>query len=77
MRNKETQQCLDSMGRKAGEKVGLLSCHGMGGNQVVMLGLHHKHRVDKYLDTLLANQSISDGEATNHCQKVRSQDCSS
>ena len=34
IRNKETQQCLDSMGRKAGEKIGLLACHGMGGNQV-------------------------------------------
>ena len=33
IRNKETQQCLDSMGRKAGEKLGLLACHGMGGNQ--------------------------------------------
>ena len=24
----------------------------------------HRHRIDKYLDTLLANQPISDGEAT-------------
>jgi len=31
---------------------------------------HHRHRVDKYLDTLLANQPISGGEATDHCQKV-------
>ena len=34
IRNKETSQCLDSMGRKAGEKVGMVGCHGMGGNQV-------------------------------------------
>jgi len=34
----------------------------------------HRHRIDKYLDTLLANQPISDGEATDHCQKVTSQD---
>ena len=34
----------------------------------------HRHRIDKYLDTLLANQPISDGEATNHCQKITSQD---
>ena len=34
MRNKETAQCLDSMGRKAGEKVGMVGCHNMGGNQV-------------------------------------------
>jgi len=31
-------------------------------------------RIDKYLDTLLANQSISDGEATDHCQKGALQD---
>lgn len=34
VRNKLTAQCLDSMGRKSGEKVGLVGCHGMGGNQV-------------------------------------------
>jgi len=35
---------------------------------------NHRHRVDKYLDTLLANQPISDGEATDHCQKGAPQD---
>ena len=35
---------------------------------------NHGHRIDKYLDTLLANQTISDSEATDHCQKVTSQD---
>ena len=39
MRNKETGLCLDSMGRKQGEKVGMVSCHGMGGNQVSVLPL--------------------------------------
>lgn len=34
IKNKETGACLDSMGRKSGEKVGLVHCHGMGGNQV-------------------------------------------
>lgn len=34
IRNKETGHCVDSMGRKSGEKVGLVNCHGMGGNQV-------------------------------------------
>lgn len=34
IRNKETSQCLDTMGRKASEKVGMVACHGMGGNQV-------------------------------------------
>ena len=38
-------------------------------------GVHtHRHRTDKYLDTLIANQPISDGEATNHCQKGAPQD---
>jgi len=31
----------------------------------------HRHRIDKYLDTLLANQPISDGEATDRCQNSR------
>ncbi|XP_025093497.1 polypeptide N-acetylgalactosaminyltransferase 13-like isoform X2 [Pomacea canaliculata] len=34
IRNKETNQCVDTMGRKSGEKVGLVMCHGQGGNQV-------------------------------------------
>nr|BAC29981.1 unnamed protein product [Mus musculus] len=34
IRNVETNQCLDNMGRKENEKVGIFNCHGMGGNQV-------------------------------------------
>jgi len=34
----------------------------------------HIHRIDKYLVTLLANQPISDGEATDRCQKFAPQD---
>jgi len=26
--------CLDTFGRKAGEKIGMADCHGLGGNQV-------------------------------------------
>ncbi|KAI1237407.1 Polypeptide N-acetylgalactosaminyltransferase 13, partial [Lamprotornis superbus] len=33
IRNVETNQCLDNMGRKENEKVGFFNCHGMGGNQ--------------------------------------------
>jgi len=29
--------CLDTFGRKAGEKVGMADCHGLGGNQVSTL----------------------------------------
>jgi len=39
-----------------------------------VLGPGHRHRIDKYLDTLLANQPISDGEAIDHCQKGAPQD---
>ncbi|XP_046987691.1 polypeptide N-acetylgalactosaminyltransferase 5 isoform X2 [Schistocerca americana] len=34
VRNAETQNCLDTLGRKGGEKVGMSYCHGLGGNQV-------------------------------------------
>ncbi|XP_014747562.1 PREDICTED: polypeptide N-acetylgalactosaminyltransferase 13-like [Sturnus vulgaris] len=34
IRNVETNQCLDNMGRKENEKVGFFNCHGMGGNQI-------------------------------------------
>jgi len=39
----------------------------------------HRHRIDKYLDTLLANQPISDGEATDRCKTLRRKmaDCQS
>jgi len=30
----------------------------------------HRHRIDKYLDALLANQPISDGEATMQSLKM-------
>ena len=34
IRNAESQNCLDTMGHKSGEKVGSSYCHGLGGNQV-------------------------------------------
>ncbi|XP_045170186.2 polypeptide N-acetylgalactosaminyltransferase 13-like isoform X1 [Mercenaria mercenaria] len=34
IKNKESGACVDSMGRKSGEKIGLVHCHGMGGNQI-------------------------------------------
>ena len=30
----EGRQCIDTMGKKAGESVGVSTCHGLGGNQV-------------------------------------------
>ena len=32
---------MDTMGRKSGEKVGLVGCHGQGGNQVCTCGGSH------------------------------------
>lgn len=34
IKNDGTHNCLDTMGRKSGEAVGLSYCHGLGGNQV-------------------------------------------
>lgn len=30
----QTQTCLDTMGRKSGENLGMTFCHNLGGNQV-------------------------------------------
>lgn len=34
IKNDGMHNCLDTMGRKSGEQVGLSYCHGLGGNQV-------------------------------------------
>lgn len=34
IRNVETRTCLDTMGRKSGENLGMTYCHSLGGNQV-------------------------------------------
>lgn len=34
VKNVETRNCLDTMGRKSDENVGVTYCHGLGGNQV-------------------------------------------
>ncbi|KAL0120239.1 hypothetical protein PUN28_008120 [Cardiocondyla obscurior] len=34
VKNVETQTCLDTMGRRTGDNVGISYCHGLGGNQV-------------------------------------------
>lgn len=34
IRNVETQSCLDTMGRKSSENLGMTYCHNLGGNQV-------------------------------------------
>ena len=34
IKNDASHNCLDTMGRKSGDQVGLSFCHGLGGNQV-------------------------------------------
>ncbi|XP_048389792.2 polypeptide N-acetylgalactosaminyltransferase 13 isoform X4 [Stegostoma tigrinum] len=46
IRNVATNQCLDNMGRKENEKVGIFNCHGMGGNQVFSYTAEKEIRTD-------------------------------
>ncbi|XP_072903434.1 polypeptide N-acetylgalactosaminyltransferase 13 isoform X1 [Hemitrygon akajei] len=46
IRNVVTNQCLDNMGRKENEKVGIFNCHGMGGNQVFSYTADKEIRTD-------------------------------
>ena len=41
LRNDATHNCLDTMGRKSGEELGLSYCHGLGGNQVPTSVVHY------------------------------------
>ncbi|XP_031622953.1 polypeptide N-acetylgalactosaminyltransferase 5 isoform X3 [Contarinia nasturtii] len=42
IQNVETQNCLDTMGRKANEPIGSSYCHGLGGNQVFAYTKRHQ-----------------------------------
>uniref|UniRef100_A0A182Q6N9 Polypeptide N-acetylgalactosaminyltransferase n=1 Tax=Anopheles farauti TaxID=69004 RepID=A0A182Q6N9_9DIPT len=42
IRNEETRNCLDTMGRKSNEKIGSSYCHGLGGNQVFAYTKRHQ-----------------------------------
>ncbi|GAA6108146.1 polypeptide N-acetylgalactosaminyltransferase 13 isoform X2 [Tachysurus ichikawai] len=46
IRNVETNQCVDNMGRKENERVGFFNCHGMGGNQVFSYTADKEIRTD-------------------------------
>jgi len=46
IQNTVSKQCLDTMGRKEGENVGIYLCHGQGGNQVFSYTLDKEIRVD-------------------------------
>lgn len=43
VKNVETHTCLDTMGRRTGENVGISYCHGLGGNQVCILSLMNRN----------------------------------
>jgi len=40
IRNEDSQYCLDTMGHKSGELLGMGYCHGLGGNQVQIYICH-------------------------------------
>lgn len=42
IRNEDSQNCLDTMGRKSNEKIGSSYCHGLGGNQVFAYTKRHQ-----------------------------------
>lgn len=42
IQNVESQNCLDTMGRKANEPIGSSYCHGLGGNQVFAYTKRHQ-----------------------------------
>lgn len=42
IKNVQSQNCLDTMSRKANEKVGSSYCHGLGGNQVFAYTKRHQ-----------------------------------
>ncbi|XP_019635133.1 PREDICTED: polypeptide N-acetylgalactosaminyltransferase 13-like isoform X2 [Branchiostoma belcheri] len=46
IRNIDSNQCVDNMARKENEKVGIFSCHGMGGNQVFSYTKEKELRTD-------------------------------
>lgn len=46
IRNIQTNNCLDTFGRKSGENVAMTRCHGMGGNQVFAYTGHKQIMTD-------------------------------
>merc|ERR1712131_380790 len=46
IRNVVSNQCLDTMGRKENENVGIYTCHGQGGNQVFSYTMDKEIRID-------------------------------
>lgn len=46
VRNEAGHLCLDTMGRKENEHVGIYACHGQGGNQVFSFTMDNEIRID-------------------------------
>ncbi|VDI19498.1 polypeptide N-acetylgalactosaminyltransferase [Mytilus galloprovincialis] len=69
IRNKATNKCIDSMGRKSGEKTGLVHCHSQGGNQVFSYTQSKQLRTDdnmcvdvQYYSVMLVDCDTSHGQ---------------
>ncbi|XP_030847960.1 polypeptide N-acetylgalactosaminyltransferase 13 isoform X1 [Strongylocentrotus purpuratus] len=60
IRNIETHKCLDNMGRKENEKVGIFSCHGQGGNQIFALTKQNEIKHDDLCLDASANSHYKD-----------------
>jgi hypothetical protein len=67
IRNEAKQICIDTMGQKGGQNVGLSACHGIGGNQAWSLTVDGEIRSDELC--LASNGAGKDG------QKVRMEKC--
>ncbi|XP_059146654.1 polypeptide N-acetylgalactosaminyltransferase 13-like isoform X2 [Physella acuta] len=69
MRNKATGMCLDTMGRKSGEKVGFERCHGQGGNQVFCLTKKQQLMTDDDLCIILVSNVLKFGKCDGNTNK--------
>lgn len=73
IKNAETQNCLDTLSRKSGEKVGMSFCHGLGGNQV---GIRFCKAMlvsclDRMLNSMNTRKSFSESGIQSKC-RIRS-----
>ncbi|XP_071477681.1 polypeptide N-acetylgalactosaminyltransferase 13-like [Diadema antillarum] len=60
IRNVESHKCLDNMGRKENEKVGIFSCHGQGGNQIFAITKQNEIKHDDLCLDASANSHYKD-----------------
>lgn len=57
VKNVDTHTCLDTMGRRTGEVVGISYCHGLGGNQVCLEYFKYKNNLFVIICTYIGKMS--------------------